>query len=167
MKVEVNEKFPVEIESEGTIMDFVDGEFVFVIKDQEWTDFEKAALRRNELEIDLVVKYDISMFLITVLDAIDTSDFIFNIHEHEEPSLIFEKECMSCSLYLIDGNNVVAGVKHVTLSKEGTTVLQTQLKKILEAPYQEAEFDCNLDGIQNTWEPFELQEFAVMKEVFH
>ena len=31
----------------------------------------------------------------------------------------------------------------------------------------EAEFDCNLEGIQNTWEPFELQEFAVMKEVFH
>ena len=80
MKAEVNEKFPVEIEADGTIMDFVDGEFVFVIKDQEWTDFEKTALRRNELEIDLVVKYDIPMFLITVLDAIDTSDFIFNIH---------------------------------------------------------------------------------------
>ena len=98
MKAEVNEKFPVEIEADGTIMDFVDGEFVFVIKDQEWTDFEKTALRRNELEIDLVVKYDIPMFLITVLDAIDTSDFIFNIHEHEEPSLIFEKECMPCSI---------------------------------------------------------------------
>ena len=167
MKVEVNEKFPVDIEADGTIMDFVDGEFVFVIKDEEWTDFEKAALRRNELEIDLVVKYDITMFLITVLDAIDTSDFIFNIHEHDEPALIFEKECMPCSIYLIDGKNMVAGVKHVTLSKEGTGILLAQLKKVQEAPYQEAEFDCNLEGIQNTWEPFELQEFAVMKEVFH
>ena len=68
---------------------------------------------------------------------------------------------------MIDDKNMVAGVKHVTLSKEGTGILLTQLKKVQEAPYQEAEFDCNLEGIQNTWEPFELQEFAVMKEVFH
>ncbi len=46
------------------------------------------------------------------------------------------------------------------------SILTGVMKKVLEAPYMEAEFNCNLDGIQSTWEPFELQEFAVMKETF-
>lgn len=166
MKIEENSRFPVELDEYGTIMDYVDGEFVFVIKDEEWTEFEKKALRKNQLEIDLVVKYDISFFLVTVLDAIDTSDFIFNIHENEDPASMFAIECMPCSVYLIDKDNIVQGVKHVTLSNAGTKVLQDTMKKIQEAPYMEAEFNCNLEGIQNTWEPFELQEFAIMKETF-
>lgn len=166
MKVEVNNIFPVAFEENGTIMDYVDGEFVFVIKDEDWTDFEKKALHRNQLEIDLIVKYDISFFLVTVLDAIDTSDFIFNIHENEDPSSIFTTQCIPCSVYLIDKNHIVQGAKHVTLSKDGTRILQDTLKNIQEAPYMEAEFNCNLEGIQNTWEPFEMQEFAIMKETF-
>lgn len=166
MKIEVNNRFPVELDDYGTIMDYVDGEFIFVIKDEEWTEFEKKALLKNQLEIDLVVKYDISFFLVTVLDAIDTSDFIFNIHENDDPASIFAIDCMPCSVYLIDKDHIVQGVKHVTLSKAGTKILQDTMKKIQEAPYMEAEFNCNLEGIQNTWEPFELQEFAIMKETF-
>lgn len=166
MKAEVNSVFPVAFEEEGTVMDFVDGEFVFVIKDDEWTEYEKKALMRNTLEIDLVTKYDITIFLITVLDAIDTSDFIFNIHENDDPTAMFEQECLSCSIYLIDKHQIVQGARHVTLSKQATSILTDVMKKVLEAPYMEAEFNCNLDGIQSTWEPFELQEFAVMKETF-
>lgn len=166
MKVEVNSRFPIAFEEEGTVMDFVDGEFVFVIKDEEWTEFEKKALMRNSIEIDLVTKYDITIFLVTVLDAIDTSDFIFNIHENDDPSLMFEEDCLNCVIYLIDRENIVQGARHLTLSKEGTAMIQSVMKKVQEAPYMEAEYECNLEGIQNTWEPFELQEFAVMKETF-
>ena len=36
MNVEIGEVFPSAIEEEGTVMDVVDGEFVFIIKDEKW-----------------------------------------------------------------------------------------------------------------------------------
>ena len=32
-----------------------------------------------------VYKYDIAVFLLTLEDAVDTSDFIFNVHDNEYP----------------------------------------------------------------------------------
>ncbi len=32
-----------------------------------------------------VEKYDIAVFLLTLEDAVDTSDFIFNVHDNEYP----------------------------------------------------------------------------------
>ena len=37
------------------------------------------------LTLDFVYKYDIAVFLLTLEDAIDTSDFIFNVHDNEYP----------------------------------------------------------------------------------
>lgn len=38
MNVEIGGIFPSDIKAEGTVMDVVDDEFVFVIKDEVWTD---------------------------------------------------------------------------------------------------------------------------------
>lgn len=167
MKVETKEKFPIDIEAEGTVMDYVDDTFVFVIKDEEWTPFEIKALAKNSLELNLVSKYDITIFLITVLDAIDTSDFIFNIHDNEYPESILQQKNIECAIYLIDKENIVQAQRHLTLAKEASSEICEVLKKAKNAPYNEDEYNCNLDGIQSTWEPFELQEFALVKEVFH
>ena len=74
MRCEVNEQFPIAIEEEGTVMDYVDHEFVFVIKDETWTDFELKALKKQPVERAFVYKYDIAIFLLTLEDAMDTSD---------------------------------------------------------------------------------------------
>ena len=55
MRCEVNEQFPIAIEEEGTVMDYVDHEFVFVIKDETWTDFELKALKKQPLEIAVCI----------------------------------------------------------------------------------------------------------------
>ena len=60
MNVEIGGIFPSDIEAEGTVMDVVDDEFVFVIKDEVWTDEECQAMKRNPLTLDFVYKYDIS-----------------------------------------------------------------------------------------------------------
>lgn len=166
MKVELNEKFPIDIAFEGTVMDYVDDEFVFIIKDAQWTDYEIQALHKKQLEVDFVCKYDITLFLITVLDAIDTSDFIFNIHDNEYPESIFDQKVVNCSIYLLDEANVVKAVRHVTLNKDASACIANTLKEVAQKEYHEEEFNCNLEGLQNTWEPFELQEFAVVKETF-
>lgn len=170
MNIEVNEKFPIPIEGEGTVMDFVDGEFVFVLKDEEWTPFEQNALKHNKLSIDFVYKYDIAIFLLTLEDAIDTSDFIFNVHDNEYDDTLyrsFEKgRGFPCVLYLVDKDMVVKGKRKVMLN---TVVSDKIVEKLIEQrdhPYMEEEFLCNLEGLQSAYEPFEMQALALASESF-
>lgn len=170
MRCEVNEKFPVDIEEEGTIMDYVDHEFVFVIKDEMWTEFELAALKRQPLTIDFVYKYDIAIFLLTVEDAIDTSDFIFNVHDNTYDEQLFGEFAKgsgyTCVIYLIDAKNIVKGRRIVQLSNAMSSTIAKCLKQQQDVLYREEEFQCNLEGLQATWEPFELQPMAVSSETF-
>lgn len=170
MKIEVNEKFPIAIEGEGTVMDFVDGEFVFVLKDEEWTPFELMALKQNKLSIDFVYKFDIAVFLLTVDDAIDTSDFIFNVHDNEYDDTLyraFEKGSgFPCVLYLIDKDMEVKGKRKVMLSSKMSEIIVSKLKEQRDRPYMEAEFQCNLEGLQSAYEPFEMQPLALVSESF-
>lgn len=57
MNIETGMLFPFPIEEEGTVMDYVENEFIFVIKDAIWTEEERKSFLRNELRIDLVYKY--------------------------------------------------------------------------------------------------------------
>lgn len=170
MKVEIGEVFPIAIEGEGTLMDYVDGEFVFIIKDEEWTSFELTALRRNKLSIDFVYKFDIAVFLLTLDDAIDTSDFIFNVHDNEYDQTLYQAHVAGtgygCSLYLIDKTNTVKGSRKVQLSSEMSNLITDKLKEQQSRPFMEAEFMCNLEGLQSTYEPFEMQPFALKSETF-
>lgn len=170
MQCEVNKKFEFEIEEEGTVMDYVDGAFLFIVKDEMWTDFELDALKKRPLTIDFVYKYDIPIFLVTLEDAIDTSDFVFNVHDNEYPDSLYQHfdkgSGYRLELILLDKDNVVRGMRKVQLSNDASIVVADTLKKQLEAPYREDEFLCNLEGIQNTWEPFEMQPMALVSETF-
>ena len=84
MNIEIGEVFPSAIEEEGTVMDFVDDEFVFVIKDEVWMDEECQAMKHNPLTLDFVYKYDIAVFLLTLEDAVDTLSLI-HISEPTRP----------------------------------------------------------------------------------
>lgn len=170
MKVEIGETYPVLIENEGTLMDYVDKEFVFIIKDTEWTEYEKAALQRNRVQIDFIYLYDIAVFLFTLDDAIDTSDFIFQVHDGvygEDLYRSFEKGSgFTCSIYLLDKMNRVSGVRKVQLSYDMSNCIVMKLKEQKEHVFVEAEFICNLEGLQNAYEPFELQPKALMSDSF-
>lgn len=158
MKVEVNETFFAEIEENGTIMDYVDDELLFVYKDDEWCDHEIKSLQSKPCVFHFGSKYDIPFFLLTIEDALDTSDFIFNPHECDQISDLFQKEHIEGSIYLIDQKNVVKAKKNFQLSKNITQAIQSELQRIMNTPYFEAEFQCNVDGIMDAWEPFELAE---------
>lgn len=170
MKVELNEKFPVDIQEEGTLMDFVDNEFVFVIKDERWSDFELKACHQQSLQIDFVYKYDIAIFLLTLQDAIDTSDFIFSTHDNTyDESLFktFERGIgYGATLYLIDKDHLVKGRRKVQFSSNMSNLISEKLTIQKAAPYVEEEFLCNLEGLQSAYEPFEMQPLAYVSETF-
>ena len=170
MKVQIGEVFPTAIEGEGTVMDYVDGEFVFVIKDENWTPFELTALKQNLLHIDFVYKFDIAVFLLTLDDAIDTSDFIFNVHDNDYQDCLYQAHAVGtgygCSLYLLDKKNTVCGSRKVQLSSEMSNLIAEKLREQQHHPFMEAEFMCNLEGLQSAYEPFEMLPLALKSEFF-
>ena len=168
MRSEVNEKFYAEIEEQGTVMDYVDDEFVFIIKDEMWTEFELNAFKKYPFGFDFVFKYDIPIFLLTIEDAIDTSDFVFNVYDNEYPESLYQTFAKGsgyrCVFYLLDAQNIVRARKVVQLSSEMSNGISKCLTKQRDSMYNEQEFLCNLEGIQSTWEPFELQPMALFSE---
>ena len=158
MKAEVNEKFFAVIEQEGTIMDYMDGEFCFVFKDSFWCEHEIKGLQKKPCEFHFGTKYDIPFFLLTIEDAIDTSDFIFNPHECDAIQELLAQEVLKGTIYLVDKENIVRAKKAFQLSSKLSESIKNELQRVLSQPYMEAEFQCNLEGIYNTWEPFELAE---------
>lgn len=169
MKLEKGMLFPQEIACDGTIMDFVDHEFLFVIRDETWSDFELTALQRNTLHLEFVYKYDICIFLITLDDAIDTSDFIFNVHDNDYDEGLFLNDghnVYNATLCLIDKDNVIQGKRTVTLAKEISSIIAQTIRKQQETPYREDAFLCNLEGLQQAYEPFEMQPLAIAAQKF-
>ena len=158
MNIEIGEVFPSAIEEEGTVMDFVDDEFVFVIKDEVWMDEECQAMKHNPLTLDFVYKYDIAVFLLTLEDAVDTSDFIFNVHDNGDG--------YGMTLYLINSMNTVCAKRRVRLSQGMSNTISQYLAQQKQAPFMEEEFLCNLQGLQSAWEPFEMQKMALGSETF-
>ena len=66
MKIETGKKFEIEIDGLGTVMDYVEDRFIFVIKDAFWNDIELQMARKGLLEIDFVYRYDVAVFLLTL-----------------------------------------------------------------------------------------------------
>lgn len=170
MNVEIGEVFPSAIEAEGTVMDVVDGEFVFVIKDEVWMEEECQAMKHNPLTLDFVYKYDIAVFLLTLEDAVDTSDFIFNVHDNDYPQSLYQTfeqgDGYVMTLYLIDRTNTVCAKRRVRMAQSMSNTISKCLLKQKQAPFMEEEFLCNLQGMQSAWEPFEMQKMALESETF-
>ncbi|MFQ7092903.1 MAG: hypothetical protein ACLRRB_01410 [Ruminococcus sp.] len=150
-------------------MDFVDDEFVFVIKDEVWMDEECQAMKHNPLTLDFVYKYDIAVFLLTLEDAVDTSDFIFNVHDNEYPEHLYRSfengDGYGMTLYLINSMNTVCAKRRVRLS-QGMSLRFPISCKTEAGSFMEEEFLCNLQGLQSAWEPFEMQKMALGSETF-
>jgi hypothetical protein len=173
MNIEIGEVFPSAIEEEGTVMDFVDDEFVFVIKDEVWMDEETIDLANLQKQLETGAfpnKYDIAVFLLTLEDAVDTSDFIFNVHDNEYPECLYRSfengDGYGMTLYLIDSMNTVCAKRRVRLSQSMSNTISQYLAKQKQAPFMEEEFLCNLQGLQSAWEPFEMQKMALGSETF-
>lgn len=170
MNIEAGMLFPFPIEEEGTVMDYVENEFIFVIKDSTWSEEERKGFLRNELRIDLVYKYDIALFLLTVEDVIDTSDFVFNVHDNDYSASLFREteknDGFFMNIYLLDEANMVCAKRRIQLSNIMSGCIAETLKKQKKANYAEEEFVCNLSGLQEAWEPFELQEMALCSQSF-
>ena len=166
MNIENGMKFDVEIDGLGTVMDYVEDRFIFVIIDHFWNDVEVQMANQMPMEIDFLYRYDLAVFLLSVGD-IDTSDFYFNIQENDWcQQLLSTKDCLQCTLVLLDEKNTVCFKRDATFTKEDSEKIIAELQKQREVAFHDGEFDVNMQGLMQALEPFEMQEYAIVKAVF-
>ena len=165
MNITVSQPFPFEIEGLGTIMDYVVDRFLFIVKDEFWSEEEKAMLMQEPMEVALYYRYDVAVFLVSGGD-IDTSDFYFNVQECEWKEQLLSSTTLQASLILLDQDNIVCCRRDVTFPKADSQQVIQLLREQNEVRYHEGEFDVNAQGLMSALQPFEMQEKATVSMKF-
>lgn len=165
MNITVSQPFPFEIEGLGTIMDYVEDRFLFIVKDEFWSEEEKAMLMQEPMEVALYYRYDVAVFLVSGGD-IDTSDFYFNVQECEWKEQLLSSTTLQASLILLDQDNIVCCRRDVTFPKADSQQIIQLLREQNEVRYHEGEFDVNAQGLMSALQPFEMQEKAAVSMKF-
>ena len=165
MNITVSQPFPFEIEGLGTIMDYVEERFLFIVKDEFWSEEEKAMLMQEPMEVALYYRYDVAVFLVSGGD-IDTSDFYFNVQECEWKEQLLSSTTLQASLILLDQDNIVCCRRDVTFPKADSQQIIQLLREQNEVRYHEGEFDVNAQGLMSALQPFEMQEKATVSMKF-
>ena len=165
MNITVSQPFPFEIEGLGTIMDYVEDRFLFIVKDVFWSEEEKAMLMQEPMEVALYYRYDVAVFLVSGGD-IDTSDFYFNVQECEWKEQLLSSTTLQASLILLDQDNIVCCRRDVTFPKADSQQIIQLLREQNEVRYHEGEFDVNAQGLMSALQPFEMQEKATVSMKF-
>lgn len=160
-----DEIIPVEL-ADGIVIDYIEGRFVLVVKDEVWTPYERTALHKNPLHIYFVYERVCAIFLLENVDSIDTSDASFDIHNCEAAAEVLKQEQYELEIYLLDEQNMVCAARCVTFDKKASKIIREHLQKQFDTPYDDAGFDRALFKIQATYEPFEMEAMAVVKGVF-
>ena len=165
MNITVSQPFPFEIEGLGTIMDYVEDRFLFIVKDEFWSEEEKAMLMQEPMEVALYYRYDVAVFLVSGGD-IDTSDFYFNVQECEWKEQLLSSTTLQASLILLDQDNIVCCRRDVTFPKADSQQIIQLLREQNEVHYYEGEFDVNAQWLMSALQPFEMQEKATVSMKF-
>ncbi len=151
------EKFEYDVEI-GAIMDFVEDHFMLVIKEEEWSD-EELKLLNQPLDVRYCYTQDIAIFVVEGGD-IDSSDFYFNVQDCDWKQEALTTELYDIELVLVDGKNDVCFRRRKTLNKEQSLVIQESLQKQAQVQFMPNEYEVNVAGIQDAYEPYELEKFA-------
>lgn len=154
------EKFPYDVEM-GAQMDFADGRFMLVLKDEDWSE-EELAMARSFLNVAVCYTNGICIFVLEGGD-IDSSDFYFNIQECDEKDALLSADPLRVDVYLLDKDNGIALHKSKDLPQETGETVKQLLQNQLGYDFMPGEYDVNVEGLQSAYEPFELRKFEKAK----
>lgn len=168
MNWKVNEQCPATIDN-GIVVDFTEGKFVMLLKDDVWSEDELHAFLHQKMHISFLYERVCALFFIEIVDGIEVSDASFDIHACEEGKMLIEKgdeDCYGVEIYLINKDNTICAQRKITLSKKASRIIYEKLQIQMETPYDEEGFNRALMKLQTIEEPFELVERSQVHEVF-
>lgn len=143
---------------EGCAVDFVDGCLYLVIKDDTWNEAQLAAASQP-FEVSVCETNGMIVFLLEG-GPLDTSDFYFNIQECDDKEALLNARNLEVRVVLLDENNTIALIRGATLSQQTTEKIVDLLRKQNAVQFMPGEYDVNVSGMQDAYEPAELAKFA-------
>lgn len=156
--MKINEKFPWPIE-EGAAVDFTDGTFLFVLKDDTWNEAQLESMKAEPLSLLFGTPMDLGMFLLEG-GALDTCDFYFDPAACDAlPELLQAKEA-AVDVVLVDGNDSICFSRKRRIPDALFAQLQQRLGAIARSEKAPDEFEVNAMGLMSAYEPAELAKFA-------
>lgn len=150
------EKFEYDIDF-GAIMDYVENRFLLVIKDEEWTDYELSLL--TDMDLNFCYTQDIAIFVLEG-GSIDSSDFYFNVQDCDWKDSLLKSELVDIEVNLVDKKNDICWKKKKTLNKAQSRIILDMLDHQAKVEFMPNEYDVNVEGLQSSYEPFELLKFS-------
>lgn len=160
MDLKINDVFPYQFEP-GTYISFEDNTFYAVIADEAWSDLELKLFRKGKGRIQFVDKNDLCIFLVTINDVIETSDFYFNPMDEEDFKI---SDSYQFLLLLLDKNSVIRQMKKTDLSAEFIHKFNQTVQRIHSFVYDEQDYEQRISRIQSQYEPFELEPFICAEQ---
>ena len=159
MKLEVGTHCPFHIE-EGVMIDFVEDQWLILIKDAVWQDEEIKAFRRKPGRLAFLPLDTVVFFTVNIDDVLETSDLPFVIQESESADAILDQTAMPVTLALISSQDEVLALRQLTLGNAESSQVKAQLKRILEVGYEAEVSNRQIDKTQARYQPYELEEKA-------
>lgn len=158
---QVGQKYP-SCEN-GIWIDFKDNTFLFVVKDDIWTQEERSKLNTSDVTVSFIQKGIIDAFVLEIFDCLEASDLPFYAKDGDVEFIesINSINLFAFEILFVSGNDEVVAVRHEVFNKDESTALHEKLQKRLVEETDGSMFEAAYEKLISRFEPFELLEFAV------
>lgn len=139
----------------GIVMDYVDGKFIFVVKDY-WSQEEIRFLKRNKGMITLVERFKLPVFILQIEEGLESSDCVFCLNSENKSCLVMQNYQFEIHVFDQMSNLVV---KRTCEADKNASVRMYEILHHAAIDEDEASIDAKITKISEL-EPFELEELT-------
>lgn len=167
IEIKVGENFPLARVKEGAMIDLKEDGFHVFVGFHDVTDKEVLDFRKKKLQLDLSFINGIMFFVLEVGDSI-LADMPFHTGLIRPPSAIdavterSSANNYSLNLFLVDvKDNTLKAMRIIGLSEKFSEVIENLMNKQLEATFDKATYNKELNRIFNTLSTTGIREMSM------
>ena len=159
MKLEVGKPCVYSID-DGVMIDYVEGTWLILIRDEIWQREEIQAFLHNPGLLGFLPLDTVVFFTVRIEDVLETSDLPFMIQQNEQPQLLLQDGAMKVTLALLGRESRVEAVRTLMLNEQQSRQIADSLRRIWQGGYDQQSSDNQIDRTQQRYQPYELDEKA-------
>ena len=150
-------------EGPGIWLDYKDGTWLFMVKDDIWTPEEIKNAWHRELTLRFIQKDIVDAFLLEIDDCLESSDLPFCVKDADEELLasLADDNAYDYAVVLVNGQNEVVVARQRPLGAENSRLLKEKLQERLQQDFTSAMAEEAYQKLSEEYEPFEIEPFTV------
>ncbi len=162
--IEKNTK--ISAEEDGIWLDYRKNTWLFLIRDKVWQKEEVQRTEKSAVKISFIQKGISDAFLLEIYDCLEPSDIPFCIKDADQEVLdsLKTKDTYTFEIVLVSEDNVVRGIRQGTFSAKNSALLKEKLTGRLSQDFTSEDADHSYAKLEQKYEPYELEQFAVFSE---